>query len=231
MATIIAGTSERVKRPVSADTRKVLRNVYLLLGLSLLPAIAGAYMGVAFPIFLALGTVGWLIFALVGIFFLPAMVEKNRNSTAGLAWLFVFTGFLGYLLGPLLTYVLRLGNGPELIAIAFGGTTATFLLMAAYATTTTRNYNTPGMRSTLSIGILMAFACSIISYLFAMEALAIAVSAVFIPIASMLIVHIINKVVRGGETNYISVTLTVSIMLFNIFSSMLHLLAIFGGRE
>ena len=231
MATIIADTRNREQRHVSADTRKVLRNVYLLLGISLIPAIGGAYLGVAFPIFLQLGSLGWLAIVLVGIIGLPIMVEKNRNSSKGVTWLFIFTAFLGYILGPLLTYTLRLGNGPELVAIAFGGTASTFLVLAGYATTTTRNFHTPGMRSVLSIGIMIAFVSSIISYAFSISPLAIAISVLIIPICSMFIVHTLNGVVRGGETNYISVTLTVSIMLFNIFSSLLHLLAIFGGRE
>ena len=231
MATVI-DVRARPVRDISPEARKCLRNTYLLLGLTLVPTVIGAAVGVAYPITLLFGFWGHLIAFLAVLFGLQYLIVKNRENVMGVNLLLLFTFFMGFFMGPILHFALRLSNGVELIGVAFLGTAATFFVLAGYATMTTRNFATPGMIKTLTIGIFMAFILSIIGAVGEIPVLGLAISAVFIPIASMFIVYTINNIVRGGENNYIMATMTVYIMLLNIFQSLLHLLMFFtGGRE
>ena len=218
-------------RAISPDAQKCLRNTYLLLGLTLLPTVVGSLVGVMFPITLMLGIMGHFIAFMVALFGMNYLIVRHRHSVTGVYLLLLFTFLMGYFMGPLLAVALTFSNGVDLIAIAFVGTAATFFILAGYATVTSRNFATPGIFKTLSIGIMMAFILSIVGFFVNIPWLSLAISAVFIPIASMFIVYTINGIVRGGETNYILATLTIYIMLLNIFQSLLHLLLAFAGNR
>ena len=214
-----------------ARTNRVLRNAYMLLGITLLPTIAGAFVGALFPIYNYLGMLSFVVF-FGGMIGFQVMVTRNRHSVAGIGWLLGFTAFMGYMIGPMLHYALGLSNGVQIIALAAGGTAAIFFVMAGYATVTKRNFASPSMSKMLFIGLVMAVLLSAVNILFiGMPAISLAVSSVIIPICAMFILHTVNKVVRGGETNYIMVTMTLYIMLLNLFQSLMHLLMAFGGSR
>ena len=215
----------------AAQTNRVLRNSYLLLAITLLPSIVGAYAGAIFPLMAAMGWMSLIVF-LAAMFGLQAMVIKNRHSVAGIWWLLTFTFVMGYFVGPLVGYVLgAYSNGAELVATAIGGTAALFFGLAGYASATKRDLSSPSLGKMLFIGMWMVFIVAIVNSFVGIPALSAAVSAVFIVIASGFILFTVNRVVRGGEDNYIMVTMTLYIMLLNLFQSLLHLLMIFGGNR
>ena len=215
----------------ATQTNRVLRNSYLLLAITLLPSIVGAYAGAIFPLMAALGWMSLIVF-LAAMFGLQAMVIKNRHSVAGIWWLLTFTFVMGYFVGPLVGYVLgAYTNGAELVATAIGGTAALFFGLAGYASATKRDLSSPSLGKMLFIGMWMVFIVAVINSFVGIPALSAAVSAVFIVIASGFILFTVNRVVRGGEDNYIMVTMTLYIMLLNLFQSLLHLLMIFGGNR
>lgn len=214
-----------------ATTNRVLRNTYTLLAITLIPTVIGAIVGALFPLMAAIGLWSLAVF-LVALFGLQAMVIKNRNSGAGVGWLLLFTFVMGYFTGPLVGIALgSFSNGAELVALAAGGTAAIFFGLAGYATVTKRNLASPSLGKMLFIGMLMLFTIGIINVFFASSTIALAVSSLFIVIASGFILYTINNVVRGGETNYILATMTIYIMLLNLFQSLLHLLMIFAGNR
>ena len=214
-----------------ATTNRVLRNTFMLLAITLLPTIAGAFVGALFPLMAALGWLSLLVF-LGAIFGLQAMIIRNRNSTAGIVWLLVFTFVMGYFIGPLIGIALgSFSNGAELIALAVGGTAAIFFGLSGYAMVTKRDLSSPSLGKMLIIGMWMLFAISILNFFFASSPIALAVSSLFIVIASGFILYTVNNIVRGGETNYILATLTLYVMLLNLFQSLLHLLMIFAGNR
>ncbi len=232
MAAVINMRTATSSVAVSPEAARVLRNTYMLLAVSMLPAVAGAAVSLSYPPYAVLGFAGTLIAFLVAIFGLQAMVYRNRNSAAGIAWLFAFTGAFGYFLGDLLNAALSLRNGIEMIGMALGGTAVLFFVLAGYATVTQRNFATLNILKMLSIGILMAFVMMLVNAFFLqLPGLALALSVVFMIVSSGFIVFTVNAIVRGGETNYITATLTLFVMLYNIFSSLLHLLLFAGGRE
>ena len=216
---------------VAAQTNRVLRNAYLLLGITMLPTIAGAFVGALFPLMQHLGWLSLVIF-LGAMFGLQTMVIRNRNSVAGIGWLLVFTFVMGYFVGPLVGYALgSLRNGLEIVATAIGGTAAIFFVLAGYATTTKRNLASPSLGKMLFIGMWMMFVLAILNAFIGIPALSLAISSVFIVIASGFILYTINRVVRGGEDNYILVTMTLYIMILNLFQSLMHLLMMFSGNR
>ena len=229
--TAITGLRSQTGQYIAPEARKTLRNTYTLLALTLLPTIVGSFVGVTYPITLVGGIVMHLLLFVVVIFGMQALIIKNRHSITGVYLLLLFTALMGYFLGPILSIALSFSNGVELIGMAMGGTAATFLVLAGYATMTTRNFATPGIYKTLFIGMMMAFIMSLVGVFLQIPALSLAISAIWIPVCSAFIVFTINRIVRGGESNYILATLTIYIMLLNLFQSMLHLLMIFGGQR
>lgn len=216
----------------AAQTNRVLRNTYALLGLTMVPTVIGAVLGTQFmmPLFLAMGfMVTGLVFLGVcfGLFY---AIQKNRDSSLGVAFLLLLTLFMGAMLGPILSAALSLRNGGQLIALAAGGTGAIFFTLAGIAATTKRDFS--GMGKTLTIGAVVLLVCALANMFLQIPAMALAISAVSILIFSGFIMYDINRIVHGGETNYVIATLGVYLSIYNIFQSLLHLLMAFlGDRE
>lgn len=211
----------------SSTSNTVLRNTYWLLALTMLPTIAGAYFGVTMGL-PAISGWGWLIALVVMIGFIFA-IQALRNSVMGIPVLLVFTGLMGAMLSPLLTRTLQFSNGAELIMLAFGGTAAIFVTLAAYATVTKRDYS--GMGKYLFIALILLIVAGIANIFLKLPALVIALSLIAIIIFSLYIIYDVQQIVNGGETSYISATLSLYLDIINIFQNLLQLLGIFGGDD
>jgi modulator of FtsH protease len=215
-----AGTATAV---IDSGARRVLRNTYWLLSLSIgfaaIAAAAAAMLGLPNP---------GILLTLVGFYGLLFLVTKYRNSSAGIGWLFALTGFMGYTLGPILVHYLHMANGPQIVMTAFGGTAAIFLGLSGYAMVTKRDLSVLG--GFLTVGILVAFLAGLAALLFNIPAMSLAVSAVFVLLMSGMILYETNNIVRGGETNYVMATVSLFVTLFNLFTSLLHLLG-FASRD
>jgi len=210
-----------------AARNKVLRNTYWLLALSMIPtvlgAVAGVSMGIAFT-----GIMGFVIFLAVAFGFMWA-IEKNKESGLGVALLLGFTFFMGLMLAPLLTHTLNYSNGASLIMTAFGGTAVVFAVMASIATTTKRDFS--GMGSWLMAGVVVLLLAAVANIFLQMSVLSIVVSVLAIAIFSAFILFDVQRIVNGGETNYVTATLSIYLDVFNIFSALLRLLGIVGGDD
>src|SRR5690606_36240357 len=110
---------------------RVLRNTYLLLAVSMIPTVLGALVGLRTGINQVMGTSPGMtvMLFLVGAFGLMFLIERNKNSSLGVALLLAFTFFMGIMLSRLLGFVLGMSNGSQLIMLAFGGTSAVFATM------------------------------------------------------------------------------------------------------
>ncbi len=206
-------------------TNKVLRNTYLLLGMTFLFSAFTAYMSFSThtrplnPIIFFVGAYG-LIF----------LTNALKNSAWGLVSVFAFTGFMGYFLGPILSaYIAHFSNGPQLVATALGGTGVIFFALSAYVLTTQKDFSYMG--GFLFVAVMVAFLAMMASVFFQIPALSLAVSAAFVLISSGLILFQTSEIIHGGETNYISATLSLFVSIYNLFISLLNLLGAFSGRE
>lgn len=210
---------------VSPAAHRVLRDTYRLLSMTLafsaLVAAGSASLGLPHPgILLTLG----------GYFGLLFLTSYLRNSPWGLLSVFALTGFMGYTLGPLLAAYLSLPNGSSMVITAMGATAVVFLGLSWYARSETA-VDMSRFTSFLMIGILAAFALGLAAYFFAMPALSLAVSGMFVLLMSGLIMWQTQAIVRGGETNYIMATVTLFVSIYNLFASLLQILGVFGGDE
>ena len=214
---------------LAVDRNRVLRNTYWLLALSLIPTVLGAWLGVATGITRSLtGGLGLIVF-LGGAFGLIFAIEKTKNSAAGIPVLLGFTFFMGLMLSAMIALTMSYRNGASLIALAFGGTAAIFTGMAAWAATIKRDLS--GMGKVLFIGLIMLIVAGFANIFLQLPALMIALSVIAIGIFSAFLLYDLNRIMMGGETNYISATLAIYLDLFNIFQNLLALLGIFGGER
>ena len=211
-----------------ASRNKVLRNTYWLLALSMIPTVAGAFLGVSMGVALFSGILGFVIFMAVAFGFMWA-IEKNKDSGLGVALLLGFTFFMGLMLAPLLTHTLNYSNGGSLIMTAFGGTAIVFAVMASIATTTKRDFS--GMGSWLMAGVVVLLLAIVANIFLQMSVLSIVISVLAIGIFSAFILYDVQRIVNGGETNYISATLAIYLDVYNVFTSLLRLLGIAGGDD
>lgn len=204
---------------------RVLRNTYWLLALSMIPTVLGAVVGVSLQLPVG-GGLGMLLF-LAGAFGFIWAIKKNQETGLGVALLLGFTFFMGVMLTPLLTRTLGYANGASLIMTAFGGTAAVFAVMASYATVTKRDFSMMG--KWLFAGVIVLILASIANIFLGMAMLQIVISMVAIGIFSAYILYDVQQIVNGGETNYISATLSLYLDVYNIFVNMLALLGLGGG--
>jgi len=207
------------------ETNKVLKNTYILLALTLLfsAGTAGLSMGLNLPH-------PGMIVTLVGYFGLLFLTTKLRNSSWGILCVFALTGFMGMTLGPILNmYLNAFSNGHQLIMTSLGGTGVIFLGLSAYALTTKKDFSF--MAGFLMVGILVAFLAGIGAVVFSIPALSLGVSAMFIMLMSGMILYQTSAIIHGGETNYIMATVSLYISLFNLFTSLLHILGAMSGRD
>ena len=209
---------------------KVLRNTYWLLTLSLIPTVLGTWVGVSTGITHAImgGWMGMIVF-LGGAFAFMYAIQKTKNSAAGVPVLLAFTFFMGLMLSGLIERTLGFKDGPSLIMTAFGGTAGVFFVMASLASVIKRDLS--GMGKFLFVGVIVLLIGSVIGVLVGSSAAMIAVSVAAIGIFSAYMLYDLKQIIDGGETNYISATLSLYLDIFNVFQSLLALLGIFGGER
>ncbi len=198
-------------------TNKVLRNTYMLLGATLLfsAAMAGVSMALNLPSF--------GLFTILIYFGLLFAVTKTQNSSWGILWTFALTGFLGLTLGPILNmYINALPHGGQIIMTALGTTAVAFLGLSAFAITSKRDFSFMG--GFLMIGAIGAFVLGLVAFFFNLPTLSLVVSGLFLIVSGGLMLYQTSAIVRGGETNYISATITLYVSIYNMFLSLLHLL-------
>jgi len=212
------------------QTNRVLRNTYALLALSMVPTVLGALVGIQLNFSFLAGSpvMSFLLFLGIAWGFMYG-IEKNKNSGVGVALLLAFTFFMGLMLSRILQVALGFANGGSLIAMAAGGTGAIFFALAGVAATTKRDLS--GMGKFLFAGLILVFVAILANLFFQIPALSLAISAICVVLFSAYILFDINRIVQGGETNYVSATLAVYLDIYNVFVSLLNLLMAFTGQR
>jgi modulator of FtsH protease len=206
------------------NTNKVLKNTYMLLGMTLLFSTLTAGLSMA----LGLGQGTALILMLVG-FGLLFVVHKTADSSKGLFAIFAFTGVMGASIGPMLNYYLAMPAGPALVMQALGATAVVFFGLSAYALTTRKDFSYMG--GFLMVGLLVAVVAMIANIFLHIPALSLTISAAMVMIMSGLILFDTSRIINGGETNYIRATVSLYLNIYNLFIHLLRLLAIFSGDD
>lgn len=208
---------------------RVLRNTYALLSLSMVPTVIGAWLGVAFGLNLMAGNpfLGFIVFMAVAFGFFWA-INRNKDNGLGVVLLLGFTFFMGVMLSRLIGFTLNsYTNGATLIMAAFGGTALIFTVMASIATVSKRDFS--GMSKFLMVGVLLLILAMVANIWLQIPALMLTLMVVAIAIFSAFILVDVQRVINGGETNYIMATLAIYLDVYNVFTNLLALFGIMGG--
>ncbi|MBP9218427.1 MAG: Bax inhibitor-1 family protein [Sterolibacterium sp.] len=219
--------------PIAAghiEQNRVLRNTYGLLALSMVPTVLGAMIGVKTGFALLPGSpmLSALLFLGIAFAFMWG-IGRNKDSGLGVALLLGFTFFMGLMLSSILRAALGFSNGGTLIALAAGGTSTIFAVLASIAATTKRDFS--GIGKFLLIGLVLLIVASLANLFLHIPALSLTISAIGVLIFSAYILYDINNIVRGGETNYICATLAVYLDIYNLFINLLNLLMMLSGER
>lgn len=207
-------------------TNRVLRNTYMLLALSMVPSVVGAWFGIASGLsqtMLASPMISLVVF-LVGAFGFMFAIERNKDSGLGVGLLLAFTFFMGVMLSRLVGMVLGMNNGATLVGLSFGGTALIFAGMATLATVIKRDLS--GLGKFLFVGVMILFVASLVMAFFPIPAFTMTLLVLMLVIFSAYMLYDINQVVRGGETNYVIATLQIYMDIYNVFSALLSILGI-----
>ncbi len=216
---------------IAAEQNKVLRNTYMMLALTMIPTVIGAFIGMSINFsFLAehpiMGSL-MMFGAMMGMMF---AVTALRDSVWGIVALLGFTFVAGVLLGPILQVALHLKNGAQLVGMAAGGTGIIFFSLATVATVTKKDFSFMG--KFLFIGLIMIIVASLANMFFQIPALSLTISAAAVMIFSAYILFDVSRIVNGGETNYVMATLGLYLNVYNLFINLLSLLmALTGERD
>lgn len=215
---------------LSVTQNRVLRNTYLMLSLTMIPTLVGALIGMQLNFGIMRTNPIMSFVVILAVFYgMVFAIEKNKDSGLGVALLLAFTFMMGLLLAPLLQTALGLSNGGQIIAMAAAGTGVAFFGMAAIATVTKRDFSFLG--KFLMVGVIVAMIAIVANVFLQMPALSLTISAVVILLSTMIILYTLSGIINGGETNYVSATLSLYISIYNIFSSLVQLLMAFTGNR
>lgn len=215
---------------LSVERNKVLRNTYMMLSLTMVPTVIGAYIGTSLNLsFMAASPIisSLVMFAvMLGMLF---AVSALRNSVWGIAALLGFTFVAGVFLGPILQVALKLSNGAQLVGLAATGTGIIFFSLATIATVTKKDFSFMG--KFLFIGLILLIVASLANLFFQIPALSLTISAIAVLIFSAYILFDVSQIVNGGETNYVMATLGLYLNIYNLFINLLNLLMAFSGER
>jgi modulator of FtsH protease len=215
---------------LALEQNRVLRNTYMMLAMTMIPTIIGAFVGTTINFsFMAQHPVMFplLMFgAMMGSMF---VVTALRNSVWGVVALLGFTFLAGLFLGPILQVALHLSNGAQLIGMAAGGTGIIFFSLASIATVTKKDFSFMG--KFLFIGLILLIVASLANLFLHIPALMLTISAIAVLIFSAYILFDVSRIVRGGETNYVMATLALYLDIYNLFVNLLMLLMALAGER
>ena len=207
------------------ETNKLIRNTYTLLSMTLL--FSAAMSGVS--IWLQLPYFGFII-SLVGMIGFYALVYFTRNSSMGIVSVFLFTGFMGLSIGPIInSYMTNFSNGSEIVGLAMGLTGTLFLGLSGYVLNTRKDFSF--LSGFLVAGMILVLVCSVVAMFFIVPGFQLAISAAVALLMCGFILWETSDLVNGHETNYIMATVGLYISILNLFMSLLRLLGALMGED
>ena len=214
---------------IAPESQKVLRNTYVLLALTMVPTVVGAWIGMQTASIITSSPIISSVLMLAGVIGLQFAIAAYRNSVVGIGLLLLMTGLLGWWLGPILNYALAMKNGMQLVGYSAVGTGVIFFVMGAVASVTKRDFSFMG--KFLFVGMIALIIAMFANMFLQIPALGLAISTLVLVVFSLFLLHDLSRIVTGGETNYVMATTGVYLSLLNIFASLLQLLMALAGEK
>ena len=214
---------------IAPESQKVLRNTYLLLALTMVPTVVGAWIGMQTASIITASPIISTVLMLVGVIGLQFGIAAYRNSAVGIGLLLLMTGLLGWWLGPILNFALAMKNGMQLVGYAAVGTGVIFFTMGTVAAVTKRDFSFMG--KFLFVGMIALLIAMFANMFLQIPVLGLVISTLVLVVFSLFLLHDLSRIVTGGETNYVMATTGVYLSLLNIFASLLQLLMALAGEK
>ena len=222
--------AQGASQTLALTQNRVLRNTYLMLALTMVPTVIGAFVGMRTAGIVMASPIITSLVMLAAVIGLQFAIMANRNNAFGVALLLLMTGLLGWWLGPILNVALSMKNGMALVGYAAVGTGVIFVAMGTIAATSKRDFSFMG--KFLFVGMIALLVAMLANMFLQIPALALAISTLVVVVFSLYLLYDLQRIIRGGETNYLVATTGVYMSLFNIFANLLHLLmALTGERD
>ncbi|RMR19614.1 putative Membrane protein [Pseudomonas syringae pv. persicae] len=206
------------------EVSRVLRNTYGLLALTL--AFSGVMAFVAQQMRVGYPNIFVVLIGFYGLFFLT---NKLRDSVWGLVSTFALTGFMGFLLGPILNRYLGMAGGAEVVSSAFAMTALVFGGLSAYVLITRKDMSLLG--GFITAGFFVLLGAVVASMFFQISGLQLAISAGFVLFSSVCILFQTSAIIQGGERNYIMATVSLYVSIYNLFISLLQIFGIMSRDD
>ncbi len=206
------------------EVSRVLRNTYGLLALTL--AFSGLMAFVAQQMHVGYPNVFVVLIGFYGLFFLT---NKLRDSAWGLLSAFALTGFMGFILGPILNRYLGMAGGAEVVSSAFAMTAVVFGGLSAYVLVTRKDMSF--LSGFITAGFFVLLAAVVAGMFFHISGLQLAISAGFVLFSSVCILFQTSAIIHGGERNYIMATVSLYVSIYNLFISLLQIFGIMGRDD
>ena len=206
------------------EVSRVLRYTYGLLALTL--AFSGVMAFVAQQMRVGYPNIFVVLIGFYGLFFLT---NKLRASAWGLVSAFALTGFMGFLLGPILNRYLGMQGGAEVVSSAFAMTALVFGGLSAYVLITRKDMSFLG--GFITAGFFVLLGATLASLFFQISGLQLAISAGFVLFSSVCILFQTSAIIHGGERNYIMATISLYVSIYNLFISLLQLLGVVSSND
>lgn len=207
----------------TVETNKMIRNTYMLLAMTMAFSTVTAAISMAInpPFIVFLGSI-------IGSFVMIFVLNKAQNSVWALPLTFLFTGLMGFGLGPLLNHYLAMANGSEIILTALGTTALTFFGLSAYVLTSKKDFSFMG--GFLAAGMMVALISMVALWGMSffginISGLSLAFSAMIVMLMAGMILYDTSNIINGVYTNYVMATVGLYLNIYNLF---IHLLALFG---
>ena len=201
---------------------KVLKNTYMLLGLTLAFSAFMAFVGTnAAPMNI------WMY--IIGLYGLQFATQALSRSAWGLVTIFAFAGWIGYGTGPMIGMYMSTSGGSEIVTTALGGTAFIFFGLSGYALVSRKDFSF--LTGFITAGFFVLLGAVIMSIFLQIPALQLAISVGFMLFSSAIILYQTGQIVNGGERNYILATITLFVSIYNLFMSLIHLLTAFSGDD
>lgn len=206
----------------AVEINKVLKNTYMLLGATLM--FSAVMAGISMAVNIGHGIS--LMCSIAAIAIIWFVIPRTANSEKGLLATFAFTGLLGFGLGPLLNHYINMTGGSQIVMEALGGTAIIFFSLSAYVMTTKKDFSY--LAGFLFTGMMVAIVAIIANMFLNIPVLHLAISAAIVFIMSGYILFETSQIINGGQRNYILATVSLYLSLYNIFTSLLHILGVMG---
>jgi len=204
-----------------------MKKTYQLFAASMLASAVGAY--VAMPYAMEISNYRWFLFGFVMLMLWFGLSATRNKPGLNLVALFVTTFAMGVMIVPMLAYYIGMGKG-VVIGNAFLSTAVLFGALSLFAINSKTDFSSWG--KPLFITFIVLFVMSLINYfIFNSPIMSVLISAGVLLLFSLFTIYDTQNIANGAYASPVDAAVTLFIDFFNMFTSLLQLLGLFGGDD